>query len=58
VAQEQMDGNGHSHLQAIAWTFFDRAVHDGKLELEPGSKSSPECVKPRQRKVIVTIYGE
>jgi secondary thiamine-phosphate synthase enzyme len=60
---EQMwhDGNGHSHLQAT-WLgpSLTVPVHDGKLQLGTWQQIFHlECdIKPRQRKIIVTVYGE
>lgn len=60
---EQMwhDGNGHSHLQAT-WLgpSLTVPVSQGKLELGTWQQIFHlECdIKPRQRKIIVTIYGE
>lgn len=60
---EQMwhDGNGHSHLQAT-WLgpSLTVPVSQGKLELGTWQQIFHlECdLKPRQRKIIVTIYGE
>nr|WP_210404320.1 secondary thiamine-phosphate synthase enzyme YjbQ [Chroococcidiopsis sp. TS-821] len=60
---EQMwhDGNGHSHLQAT-WLgpSLTVPVQNGKLELGTWQQIFHlECdIKPRQRKVVVTIYGE
>ena len=60
---EQMwhDGNGHSHLQAT-WLgpSLTVPVQNGKLELGTWQQIFHlECdIKPRNRKVVVTIYGE
>lgn len=60
---EQMwhDGNGHSHLQAT-WLgpSLTVPVHEGKLELGTWQQIFHlECdIKPRERKIIVTLYGE
>ena len=60
---EQMwhDGNGHSHLQAT-WLgpFLTVPVHKGKLELGTWQQIFHlECdIKPRQRRIMVTVYGE
>ncbi|MGB7440766.1 MAG: secondary thiamine-phosphate synthase enzyme YjbQ [Coleofasciculaceae cyanobacterium] len=55
------DGNGHSHLQAT-WLgpSLTVPVKNGKLELGTWQQIFHlECdIKPRQRKVVVTIYGE
>ncbi len=55
------DGNGHSHLQAT-WLgpSLTVPVQNGKLVLGTWQQIFHlECdVKPRQRKVMVTIYGE
>ncbi|MDV2997556.1 MAG: hypothetical protein N4J56_007261 [Chroococcidiopsis sp. SAG 2025] len=55
------DGNGHSHLQA---TWLEPSltvpVHEGKLQLGTWQQIFHlECdIKPRQRKIVVTVYGE
>jgi secondary thiamine-phosphate synthase enzyme len=60
---EQMwhDGNGHSHLQAT-WLgpSLTVPVHEGKLQLGTWQQIFHlECdIKPRSRKITVTIYGE
>lgn len=60
---EQMwhDGNGHSHLQAT-WLgpSLTVPVQNGTLELGTWQQIFHlECdIKPRHRKVVVTIYGE
>lgn len=60
---EQMwhDGNGHSHLQAT-WLgpSLTVPVCNGRLELGTWQQIFHlECdIKPRQRSLIVTIYGE
>lgn len=60
---EQMwhDGNGHSHLQAT-WLgpSITVPVHDGKVSLGTWQQIFHlECdIKPRQRKIMVTVYGE
>lgn len=60
---EQMwhDGNGHSHLQAT-WLgpSLTVPISEGKLELGTWQQIFHlECdIKPRQRRIIVTIYGE
>ena len=55
------DGNGHSHLQAT-WLGPSITVplKNGRLELGTWQQIfHVECdVKPRRRKIIVTIYGE
>lgn len=55
------DGNGHSHLQAT-WLGPSITVplKNGKLELGTWQQIFHlECdVKPRRRKIVVTIYGE
>lgn len=55
------DGNGHSHLQAT-WLgpSLTVPVKNGKLELGTWQQIFHlECdIKPRQRKVVITIYGE
>lgn len=55
------DGNGHSHLQAtILSPSLTVPVRNGRLELGTWQQIFHlECdVKPRQRQVIVTIYGD
>ncbi|MEQ9549169.1 MAG: secondary thiamine-phosphate synthase enzyme YjbQ [Coleofasciculus sp. G3-WIS-01] len=55
------DGNGHSHLQAT-WLGPSITVplRNGRLELGTWQQIFHlECdVKPRRRKILVTIYGE
>ncbi len=55
------DGNGHSHLQAT-WLgpSLTVPVRNGELELGTWQQIFHlECdIKPRQRRVTVTIYGE
>jgi secondary thiamine-phosphate synthase enzyme len=55
------DGNGHSHLQAT-WLgpSLTVPIEQGKLVLGTWQQIFHlECdVKPRQRKVMVTVYGE
>ena len=55
------DGNGHSHLQAT-WLGPELTVpvRNGNLVLGTWQQIFHlECdIKPRQRKVIITIYGE
>jgi secondary thiamine-phosphate synthase enzyme len=55
------DGNGHSHLQAT-WLGAELTVpvQNGKLALGTWQQIFHlECdIKPRQRRVIVTVYGE
>jgi secondary thiamine-phosphate synthase enzyme len=60
---EQMwhDGNGHSHLQAtLLGPSLTVPVKNGKLELGTWQQIFHlECdIKPRQRDIVVTIYGE
>ena len=55
------DGNGHSHLQAtMLGPSLTVPVSEGKLKLGTWQQIFHlECdIKPRQRKLIVTIYGE
>ena len=55
------DGNGHSHLQAtILGPSLTVPVSGGKLVLGTWQQVFHlECdVKPRQRTVVVTVYGE
>lgn len=55
------DGNGHSHLQAtMLGPSLTVPVSNGRLELGTWQQIFHlECDnKPRQRKVVVTIYGE
>ncbi|ERT04751.1 hypothetical protein M595_5303 [Lyngbya aestuarii BL J] len=55
------DGNGHSHLQAT-WLgpSLTVPIKQGQLELGTWQQIFHlECdIKPRQRRIIVTIYGE
>ncbi|MGJ3253655.1 MAG: secondary thiamine-phosphate synthase enzyme YjbQ [Elainellaceae cyanobacterium] len=55
------DGNGHSHLQAT-WMgpSLTVPVHNGQLVLGTWQQIFHlECdIKPRQRRVSITIYGE
>lgn len=55
------DGNGHSHLQAT-WLgpSLTVPVRDGELVLGTWQQIFHlDCdVKPRQRKVMITVYGE
>ena len=55
------DGNGHSHLQAT-WLgpSLTVPVKQGRLELGTWQQIFHlECdIKPRQRQIVVTIYGE
>ena len=55
------DGNGHSHLQAT-WLgpSLTVPVTNGRLELGTWQQIFHlECdIKPRQRQIVVTIYGE
>lgn len=55
------DGNGHSHLQAT-WLgpSLTVPVQQGKLKLGTWQQIFHlECdIKPRQRQVVVTVYGE
>lgn len=59
--QKWHDGNGHSHLQAT-WLgpSITVPVHDGKVYLGTWQQIFHlECdIKPRQRKIVVTVYGE
>ena len=55
------DGNGHSHLQAtMLGPSLTVPVSNGRLELGTWQQIFHlECDnKPRQRKVIITVYGE
>lgn len=55
------DGNGHSHLQATTLgPSLTVPVCKGRLELGTWQQIFHlECdVKPRQRRIMVTIYGE
>lgn len=55
------DGNGHSHLQAtLLGPSLTVPVSDGKLALGTWQQIFHlECdVRPRQRTVTVTVYGE
>jgi secondary thiamine-phosphate synthase enzyme len=55
------DGNGHSHLQAT-WLgpSFTVPVQNGRLVLGTWQQIFHlECdIKPRQRQIMVTVYGE
>jgi len=55
------DGNGHSHLQAT-WLgpSLTVPVKNGRLELGTWQQIFHlECdIKPRQRQLVVTVYGE
>ncbi len=55
------DGNGHSHLQAT-WLGPDLTVPilDGRLALGTWQQIFHlECdIKPRQRKIVITVMGE
>ena len=55
------DGNGHSHLQAT-WMGPDLTVPVGKGRLILGTWQQIfhlECdIKPRQRRVVVTVQGQ
>lgn len=55
------DGNGHSHLQAT-WLGPDLTVpiRDGELVLGTWQQIFHiDCdIKPRQRKIMITVYGE
>jgi secondary thiamine-phosphate synthase enzyme len=55
------DGNGHSHLQAT-WMGPDLTVpiRDGRLALGTWQQIFHlECdIKPRQRKIVITVMGE
>ncbi|MDB9313429.1 secondary thiamine-phosphate synthase enzyme YjbQ [Spirulina sp. CS-785/01] len=55
------DGNGHSHLHAtLLGPSLTVPVTQGKLELGTWQQIFHlECdVRPRQRRILVTIYGE
>jgi secondary thiamine-phosphate synthase enzyme len=55
------DGNGHSHLQAtLLGPSLTVPVTNGRLELGTWQQIFHlECdIKPRRRKIVVTIYGE
>ncbi len=55
------DGNGHSHLQAtLLGPSLTLPVGDGNLVLGTWQQVFHlECdVKPRQRTIVVTVYGE
>ena len=55
------DGNGHSHLQAtLLGPSLTVPVMEGMLKLGTWQQIFHlECdIKPRQRQVIVTVYGE
>ena len=55
------DGNGHSHLQATTLgPSLTVPVSQGKLKLGTWQQIFHlECdIKPRQRQIMVTIYGE
>lgn len=55
------DGNGHSHLQAtLLGPSLTVPVMDGVLKLGTWQQIFHlECdIKPRQRQVIITVYGE
>jgi secondary thiamine-phosphate synthase enzyme len=55
------DGNGHSHLQAtLMGPSLTVPVSDGKLVLGTWQQIFHlECdVKPRDRKIVVTVHGE
>lgn len=55
------DGNGHSHLQSTCLgASLSVPVGDGKLRLGTWQQIFHlECdIRPRERSVIVTIYGE
>ncbi|OAB57022.1 secondary thiamine-phosphate synthase enzyme [Phormidium willei BDU 130791] len=55
------DGNGHSHLQAT-WLGPDLTVpvQQGRLKLGTWQQIFHlECdIKPRQRQIVVTVYGD
>jgi secondary thiamine-phosphate synthase enzyme len=55
------DGNGHSHLQAT-WLgpSLTVPIKNGRLELGTWQQIFHlECdIKPRQRQLVVTVYGE
>ncbi|WP_107668867.1 secondary thiamine-phosphate synthase enzyme YjbQ [Cyanothece sp. BG0011] len=55
------DGNGHSHLQAtLLGPSMTVPITNGKLKLGTWQQIFHlECdIKPRQREIVVTIYGE
>ena len=55
------DGNGHSHLQAtMLGPSLTVPVSNGRLKLGTWQQIFHlECdIKPRQRQVVVTVYGE
>ncbi|MEC4986650.1 MAG: secondary thiamine-phosphate synthase enzyme YjbQ [Oscillatoria sp. PMC 1068.18] len=55
------DGNGHSHLQAtMLGPELTVPVRNGKLALGTWQQIFHlECdIKPRQRQIIITVYGE
>ena len=55
------DGNGHSHLQAtMLGPSLTVPVSNGRLKLGTWQQIFYlECdIKPRQRQVVVTVYGE
>lgn len=55
------DGNGHSHLQAtLQGPSFTAPVADGKLVLGTWQQIFflEHDVKPRTRRIAVTVYGE
>lgn len=55
------DGNGHSHLQAtLLGPSLTIPICRGKLELGTWQQIFHlECdIKPRRRRIVVTIYGE
>jgi len=59
--QTSQDGNGHSHLQATCLgPSLTVPVKNGSLELGMWQQIFHlECdIKPRQRNIVVTIYGE
>ena len=55
------DGNGHSHLQAtLLGPSLTLPIRDGRLAVGTWQQVFLiECdIKPRQREVVVTVYGE
>lgn len=59
--QTWFDGNGHSHLQAtLQGPSLTVPITNGKLNLGTWQQTVLiECaIEPRQRRVIVTVYGE
>ena len=55
------DGNGHSHLQAtLLGPSLTVPIHDGRLLLGTWQQIFHlECdIRPRERTVVVTVYGD